>query len=494
MDTPESSQHSKDNDSNVEQSIEVAHDEQNQEHGVSVGTGNSYLDENEDSLFIPEHETAPLQTASQSGPTSNTSLPAHSSPVSHKKPPVARNRMREMQRRIIEKRTARGGAAEAAGKRNYDVYFEDAVAGPSSASTAPEVEPEEADRKAIKQYEHQKRHYDELKKKNGGWLPLKYDVEWMRIQTSEENRRKKRQRDLALAQEAQADDDFQLFPLDPEVNHGHDEDDHSGSHKRRCQEQPHKQLISMQEAELKSMQVAFSVNRDKGKKKNYPREDTDPQAAQSSDKGKGKAKAKGPNHKNVSKSGKASNKVTRSRNTGKESARKKNERELGAQQIESLLRGSNVFRQQAGAGAHDQPTFSSKIKKTALTQIIASLPLEDQKLSRGDMNMLLAATTDFDGRGACKSDGAGHWLVRGMKTSLKAYQVLGTSFMRRRENGVHEPRGGLVADQMGLGKTLMMLGKSRCLAVNISLTMRSKHCQWTACQRSTRSQDDTSCC
>ena len=45
-----------------------------------------------------------------------------------------------------------------------------------------------------------------------------------------------------------------------------------------------------------------------------------------------------------------------------------------------------------------------------------------------------------------------------MKTSLKAYQVLGSAFMRRRENALEEPKGGLVADQMGLGKTLMMLG------------------------------------
>jgi SNF2 family DNA or RNA helicase len=34
---------------------------------------------------------------------------------------------------------------------------------------------------------------------------------------------------------------------------------------------------------------------------------------------------------------------------------------------------------------------------------------------------------------------------------------LGTSFMRKRERSLEEPRGGLLADQMGLGKTLMML-------------------------------------
>lgn len=36
-----------------------------------------------------------------------------------------------------------------------------------------------------------------------------------------------------------------------------------------------------------------------------------------------------------------------------------------------------------------------------------------------------------------------------MKTSLKHYQVLGVSFMRRRETGNDRPRGGIMADAMG---------------------------------------------
>ena len=44
-----------------------------------------------------------------------------------------------------------------------------------------------------------------------------------------------------------------------------------------------------------------------------------------------------------------------------------------------------------------------------------------------------------------------------MKTTLKHYQILGTAFMRRRETGSDRPRGGIMADAMGLGKTLMSL-------------------------------------
>ena len=60
----------------------------------------------------------------------------------------------------------------------------------------------------------------------------------------------------------------------------------------------------------------------------------------------------------------------------------------------------------------------------------------------------------------------GNWEVKGMKSTLKHFQVLGVSFMRRREIGDREPRGGILADQMGLGKTLMTIanivnGKSK---------------------------------
>jgi len=54
-------------------------------------------------------------------------------------------------------------------------------------------------------------------------------------------------------------------------------------------------------------------------------------------------------------------------------------------------------------------------------------------------------------------EGDGQWIVSGMKTTLKHYQVLGTAFMRRREGSSTQPKGGILADEMGLGKTIMML-------------------------------------
>ncbi|KAE9962955.1 hypothetical protein BLS_009851, partial [Venturia inaequalis] len=53
------------------------------------------------------------------------------------------------------------------------------------------------------------------------------------------------------------------------------------------------------------------------------------------------------------------------------------------------------------------------------------------------------------------------YTIKGLVTPLKAYQVLGVGFMRKREAprpaGSKEPSGGILADEMGLGKSLMAI-------------------------------------
>ncbi|KAF2772880.1 P-loop containing nucleoside triphosphate hydrolase protein [Teratosphaeria nubilosa] len=58
-----------------------------------------------------------------------------------------------------------------------------------------------------------------------------------------------------------------------------------------------------------------------------------------------------------------------------------------------------------------------------------------------------------------------------MKSTLKHYQIMGVGFMRKRENAGEEPRGGILGDQMGLGKTIMML----CNIINGRAKTNSKH-------------------
>lgn len=117
---------------------------------------------------------------------------------------------------------------------------------------------------------------------------------------------------------------------------------------------------------------------------------------------------------------------------------------------------SNVFKDAEGnEGRADQPTFTNTRKDQALKELIASVPEDVRKTAQITKNYLLAATKDFMGRGAVKADGKGGWLVNGMESSLKHYQLLGASYMRRKENGV-DPQGGLCADQMGLGSKLVL--------------------------------------
>ncbi|KAK8249972.1 SNF2 family N-terminal domain-containing protein [Phyllosticta capitalensis] len=96
-------------------------------------------------------------------------------------------------------------------------------------------------------------------------------------------------------------------------------------------------------------------------------------------------------------------------------------------------------------------------KNEALNRMLATVPLDQKKTAELDKKDLLEATKHFAGHGACRADGKGGWLVGGMKTALKHYQVLGAGFMRQRERGVDEPRGGLCSDSMGFGKTVMTL-------------------------------------
>ncbi|OAL54395.1 hypothetical protein IQ07DRAFT_558454 [Pyrenochaeta sp. DS3sAY3a] len=348
-------------------------------------------------------------------------------------------RIRQCQKKEEERRNA---AKRPVASRSYlstlddETYLNAVMPGntPSgSTSRAPVDAGAIEDQRAIAEFERKKRHYDELKSKSkDGKLDFEQDVEYMQLCAAEKVRKRKRELDFAKAQE-DYDEKMSMFQTGRKAssNDGEDANDENDDNQR-----PHKR--SMIDAELASMRVAFdhedSGNEERGN------------SATGAKGKKGKAKT-GPKKAGPKKAAAKAGRMT---------AKKKKEREMAARQASSLF-SSNVFTQQASADAPEQPTFKSKVKDDALKELIASLPLENRKIAKGDMSTLLAATKDFDGVGACKSDGAGQWKVKGMLTPLKAYQVLGAAFMRRREKGEHEPRGGLLADQMGLGKTVQTL-------------------------------------
>ncbi|KAK7187621.1 SNF2 family domain-containing protein [Paraphaeosphaeria sporulosa] len=318
----------------------------------------------------------------------------------------------------------------------------------SAAGMAITVEDEhdKADREARARYQKRKKHYEEIRKRNGK-LGFAEDIQWMKIRGAEETRLRKRKRDQDMARQAKGELD--LLP-ERSGDHGqHDdmiEDDDPAGSSRISPSSSKRVFPSMMEAELQSMQVALQANGDRPSKKKkgarMPQEETE--TAQ------GRGRGKGSNSK-------AYNAASRTAKKGRRQTAADRKAVQGATRLHNSLMYSDVFRQQANENAPEQPTFSSTKKADALKELIASVPTEHQKSAKDDTQALLRATKDFDGHGSCKADGNGMWKVKGMATSLKHFQVMGTAFMRRRENDLHEPRGGLMADQMGLGKTLMML-------------------------------------
>ena len=107
------------------------------------------------------------------------------------------------------------------------------------------------------------------------------------------------------------------------------------------------------------------------------------------------------------------------------------------------------------------PAMHGKEKHKAMTDLIASIPLEESKKAQAtsDRASILKATTVL---GNCRvnedhAQGEGDWNLRGMKTPLFHHQVQGAARMKERETGEKLPLGGVLADEMGFGKTLMSI-------------------------------------
>lgn len=122
------------------------------------------------------------------------------------------------------------------------------------------------------------------------------------------------------------------------------------------------------------------------------------------------------------------------------------------------MRDGNIFEDAAqNRDLPAQPTFNPTSRKDeALKGLIASVPEEFRPIAKTDRKFLDDAIKNFTGHASVKPANDGNWSVKGMKATLQNHQVLGVAFMRQRENG-SEPRGGILADQMGLGKTITML-------------------------------------
>ena len=435
---------------------------ENMDHDQDTPVPSIEQDRDPDSLFIPEDEPPSQIITHQQEPVAPIATPPILAPP---RPKVtgqsviqkirAMQKERQHQKLVASRQTP---AYPTHSNLDDEAYLEAVRPGQSSSAAVPAISEDDlADKKAIKDFQVKKRYFDEQRRKKGT-LSFLEDVEWLKIKGDEEGRRKKRARDLAKERE-EKDGQFDLFPdfnLTPNIeeevesDQAFDLEDLGARKRRRPMPTKEAQPMSMQDAEFQSMRVALEAEGDASRKKQKGAvASAEEQASVPSGRGKG-SKGKGP-----AKQKSGPKKQIRTR--GGRSSAKKQEVDHAYKQAISLF-NNDVFQQQAGTSAADQPTFRSRNKTDALKELIASVPIAEQKKAKRDIDILLAATRDFDGHAQVKADG-GLWRVKGMSTSLKPYQVLGTAFMRRRENTTEEPRGGLMADQMGLGKTLMMLGK-----------------------------------
>ncbi|KAH7409732.1 SNF2 family N-terminal domain-containing protein [Cadophora sp. MPI-SDFR-AT-0126] len=100
-----------------------------------------------------------------------------------------------------------------------------------------------------------------------------------------------------------------------------------------------------------------------------------------------------------------------------------------------------------------------QVKTTQFQRLFANIPEPEDAFTRGavrsDKAKLRDASKSF-GYAKCKAKD-GKWLIKGMKSTLYHHQLLGAQWMVQRELSSQPPHGGLLADSMGLGKTVQTL-------------------------------------
>ena len=122
----------------------------------------------------------------------------------------------------------------------------------------------------------------------------------------------------------------------------------------------------------------------------------------------------------------------------------------------SSLVTSNVYEDaNANVGKAAMPMMTGTRKRQAMASLISSIPVENKAKAASEKEHILRMTTIL---GSCKaSTNAVGWELKGMTSTLHHHQVQGAGTMKEREIGENEPKGGLLADEMGFGKTVMMI-------------------------------------
>lgn len=136
------------------------------------------------------------------------------------------------------------------------------------------------------------------------------------------------------------------------------------------------------------------------------------------------------------------------------------EKQLVGGRFNALATHSDLFAsarrgEALGAQIHfDAP----KDREEAFRALIDGAPPDKKRAAKKDVTSMRAALTAYVPKTITPAqDGSGKWCLEGMSSSLESHQALGTGYMRRIESNDQGPKGGILADSMGLGKTVMTL-------------------------------------
>ncbi|KAH8594411.1 SNF2 family N-terminal domain-containing protein [Bisporella sp. PMI_857] len=104
----------------------------------------------------------------------------------------------------------------------------------------------------------------------------------------------------------------------------------------------------------------------------------------------------------------------------------------------------------------EEPQIQETKKETQFQRLFANIPSgSSEQDAKSDKKKLQLASKAF-GYARVKARN-GKWLVKGMKSTLYHHQLLGAQWMLSRELSESSPQGGMLADGMGLGKTVQTI-------------------------------------
>lgn len=101
-------------------------------------------------------------------------------------------------------------------------------------------------------------------------------------------------------------------------------------------------------------------------------------------------------------------------------------------------------------------SINAKTHADQIAQIMASIPQNcDTRRKTTQKQDLLEAKSLFGYKKVEAQDG--NWKLKGMQTPMRSHQITAAAWMVKRELARMEPFGGILADAMGMGKTIMSL-------------------------------------